>query len=351
MHEDKYKEQLQKLFGKTIAIVYIFEGEDAPGYEHYEAWKTDVISSWMFAVEELHCLPLVMDIRTFVQKAMNKSLPSIDYVVNLNNGTKEISTLGLVPSVCSFFDIPCIPCNTTTIVCGEHKKISNIIAESVGLNVPKTLSDNNSSGIIRPIGLGSSLGVKRGINCPIDNNFIYQEFIKGFDITTPILFDPITSKLEVLPAILYLPNKLNVEWFLGEDEKRLHEGYTKRAVHLSLDAKEKYLSLARQMGITSFCRIDARLHCNTEDELSALLNKEIPLSKLYFLEINPMPTIKNNINFHTSMNEITNAYPLHNCYEAYKDLLFQSTHTGFILSCAMFALQPSIKYDRIKPSF
>lgn len=338
MSKKEYKELLQKLFGKTIAIIYIFEGEDAAGYEHYESWKTDVISSWMFAVEELHCLPLVMDIRTFVQKAMNKSLPYIDYVINLNNGTKTISTLGLIPSVCSFLNIPCIPCNTTTIVCGEHKRISNIIAESIGLNVPQALSVNDSSGIIRPIGLGSSLGVKRGFDKPINNKeFIYQKFIKGFDITTPILFNPITSQLEVLPAILYIPNKINVEWFLGEDEKRLHQGYVKQVAHLSPKAKETYTSLAKEMGITSFCRIDARLHCESEDELSELLADEIPLSKLFFLEINPMPTIKNNINFHTSMDELIDVYSLYACYEAYKELIARATHTGFILSCSMIS--------------
>ena len=175
MNNEEYNKLLQDLYGKTIAIIYIFEGEDAAGYGHYEVWKSDVISSWMFAIEELHCLPLIMDIRTFVQKALNKSLPYIDYVVNLNNGSKIISTLGLVPSVCSFLNIPCIPCNTTTIVCGEHKKLSNIIAEGIGLNVPKTLPTSDNTGITRPIGLGSSLGVKRGINNSVQNNsYIYQ---------------------------------------------------------------------------------------------------------------------------------------------------------------------------------
>ena len=45
MNTTEYKDLLQTLFGKTIAIIYIFEGEDALGYEHYETWKTDVISS------------------------------------------------------------------------------------------------------------------------------------------------------------------------------------------------------------------------------------------------------------------------------------------------------------------
>jgi hypothetical protein len=338
MSKKEYQEFLQTLFGKTIAIIYIFEGEDALGYEHYETWKTDVISSWLFAVEELHCLPLIMDIRTFVQKAMNKSLPYIDYVINLNNGSKIISTLGLVPSVCSFLNIPCIPCNTTTIVCGEHKKISNIIAENIGLNVPKSLQSSDTTGISRPIGLGSSLGVKRGFdNSMQSNECIYQEFIKGFDITTPILFDPITSELEVLPAILYTPDEFNVDWFLGEDEKRLHRGYTKQVAQLSLKAKEIYIALAKEMGISSYCRIDARLYCQSVDELSVLLNGTIPLNKLYFLEINPMPTIKNNINFHTSMDAINEQYSLYTCYEAYKELVTNATHTGFILSCSMIS--------------
>ncbi|WP_304819222.1 hypothetical protein [uncultured Clostridium sp.] len=339
MKKEEYKELCQSLFGKTIAIIYIFEGEDAIGYEHYESWKTDVISSWMFAVEELHCLPLIMDLRTFVQKAMNKSLPFIDYVINLNNGTKILSTLGLVPSVCSFLNIPCIPCNTTTIICGEHKKISNIIAEKIGLNVPKILPPSNNSGITRPIGLGSSLGVKRGFNASLPNKeFIYQEFIKGFDITTPLLFNPITSELEVLPAILYMPNKNDVDWYLGEEEKRLHQGYAKQVLQLSTDAKKMYTSLAKEMGIFSYCRIDARLHCESEDELFEFLHNPIPLDKLYFLEINSMPTIKDNINFHTSMNALEERYSIYTCYETYKELISQATHTGFILSCSMISL-------------
>ena len=339
MKKEEYKNILQSLFGKTIAIIYIFEGEDASGYEHYESWKTDVISSWMFAVEELHCLPLLMDIRTFVQKVMNKTLPYVDYVINLNNGTRNISTLGLVPSVCAFLNIPCIPCNTITTVCGEHKKISNIIAEKIGVNVPQTLLPTEQSGIIRPIGLGSSIGVKRGFEGDKKfDKYLYQEFINGFDITTPLLFNPTTSELDVLPAIIYTPNQPNVEWFLGEEQKRLHQGYTKQAVLLSQEAKEKYILLAKEMGIYSYCRIDARLHCENYEEFATLKSDCIPLSRLYFLEINPMPTIKNNINFHTSMDALNEESSLYVCYETYKELISNATHTGFILSCSMLSL-------------
>lgn len=173
MNITQYKEALCSIYGKTIAIVYIFEGDKAEGYKHYESWKSDVISSWMFAVEELHCLPLIMDMRTFTQKAMNNTLPYIDYVINLNNGTFNISVLGVVPSICSFLNIPCIPCDTTTIVCGENKRISNIIANYIGLNVPKNLDKTVVNGITRPIGLGSSLGVKKITNIVTQKNSNY----------------------------------------------------------------------------------------------------------------------------------------------------------------------------------
>lgn len=171
-----------------------------------------------------------------------------------------------------------------------------------------------------------------------NKEFIYQEFIKGFDITTPLLFNPITSELEVLPAILYMPNKNDVDWYLGEEEKRLHQGYAKQVLQLSTDAKKMYTSLAKEMGIFSYCRIDARLHCESEDELFEFLHNPIPLDKLYFLEINSMPTIKDNINFHTSMNALEERYSIYTCYETYKELISQATHTGFILSCSMISL-------------
>ena len=123
-----YKNQLEELKGKTIAIVYIFEGEDAPGFNHYWVWKSDIISGWLNAVQELECVPFILDVRTFVQKAMNHTLPHIDFVVNLNCGSYDLSSMSLVPSTCSFLSIPCIPCNAAAIILSENKKVSNLLA-------------------------------------------------------------------------------------------------------------------------------------------------------------------------------------------------------------------------------
>jgi len=63
----------------------------------------------------------------------------------------------------------------------------------------------------------------------------------------------------------------------------------------------------------------------------------IPLEHLYFLEINPMPTIKTNINFHTSLEGLTEQNSLYACYKVYKELVPNASHTGFILSNAIIS--------------
>lgn len=244
---EEYRKLLYIAKGKVIAIIYIFEGEEAPGYKHYDAWRGDLIGEWVQVVQELKCMPLILDARTFVQKAMSYTLPKIDYVVNLNNGNVDISTLGLIPSVCSFLSLPCIPCSTVSIVTGEHKLLSNLIAYAKDINVPKDLEYENENGIVRPLSFGSSLGVERGVsNNQKDNSHseqLYQQFIPGFDMTTPIMYNPLTSSLEVLPSVMYYPVNEDIEWFLGQNEKTNHCGYKKCVVELDDISKEKYIEL------------------------------------------------------------------------------------------------------------
>ena len=65
MTEHQYAEKLENLKGKAIGIVYIFENEEAPGFKHYHIWKSDIISKWMQAIQNIHCIPYILDVRTF----------------------------------------------------------------------------------------------------------------------------------------------------------------------------------------------------------------------------------------------------------------------------------------------
>lgn len=338
-NSEQYLNQIEELKGLTIAIVYVFEGEAAPGYTHYDVWKSDVISSWLLACQELNCLPLILDLRTFSQKALLNSLPHIDVVINLNNGSNNLSSLGLLTSICSFIGIPCIPCNTFQIIAGEEKRIANLIAKRCGIAVPTEVEQSAESGIYRPISLGSSCGVTQNLNNTDPYNGIYQEFVPGFDMTTPMLYNPISNTIETLPPIMYYPHNKDPKWFLGETEKEKHQGYKKRPIHIAEDVKKQYIKVCKWLGIKTYCRIDARVFCHSIDEINYYLSNPVPLNRVRFLEINPMPTVKNGINFHTSLDSLSVNDSFYESLSLYFSRITNASYTGFILSSSIIALK------------
>lgn len=333
--QEKYMAMLEAIAGKTIGLVYIFEGETAEGCAHYAVWQADVISAWLNAIQELRCMPLIMDVRTFVHKATNNTLPHIDYVINLHNGTVSLSTLCLVPATCAFLNVPCIPCDANTVSVGENKVLSNIIAQGVGLKVPRNLSLDAVNGINRPKNFGSSIGVVRGKK-KLDVD-LYQEFIDGVDMTTPILYNPLTGELDTLPAILYVPDNQDPKWFLGEKEKATHSTYTKHIIHFDNITKEHFLHMAETCGVDAFCRIDCRVHCKSTSEIQALRNSVVEFDKVFFIEINPMPTIKNGINYLMSLENLVPGSSFARCLELYNTYISTPSLTGFVLSCSILA--------------
>lgn len=343
---EQYIEMIQSIKGKTIAIVYIFEGEDAPGFKHYHVWKSDVISLWMNAVQSLHCMPLILDVRTFVEKALNRTLPKIDYVINLNCGSCELSPMSMVPATCAFIGVPCIPCDAVTIVTGENKRLSNLIAKGVGLNVPQELPASDERGIYRPLNLGSSCGVIRGQTPNDSADGLYQEFLPGYDITTPIVYNPLKGDFDILPSIIYLPDSENLDWYFGEDEKSSGDGYRRGIIpSLSDELKESYFKLIRAMGICTYCRIDSRLHCEDTSMAKSLRHQPLGQDNLFFIEINPMPTIKAHNSFGYCFSAITPKDAVYPCVKAFQELIGDDSVHSFLLSCAMLALKPRAKKE------
>lgn len=326
-----------ELQGKTIGVVYIFEGEEAPGFEHYHIWQSDIISQWLMAIQEMHCRPLILDVRTFVEKAISGTLPHIDFVLNLNCGSCELSPMALIPSVCSFFHIPCIPCNAVAILAGENKLLSNLIAKAVGIPVPRTLNNDIANGIFRPLNLGSSLGVKREPTNEIEG--LYQEFIPGYDITTPIVYNPILQKMDFMPTVLYVSENDDVNWYLGEENKDTRKGFIRKTIfNLSKEIQEKYLELVKNLSINTFCRIDARIKCNSTDGINSLLESPLQLKDIYFIEINPMPTVWINNAFSHSFSQIQPEHSLTIYIKQLQNIVKKSTLHNFLLSIAMIAL-------------
>lgn len=327
--------------GKVIAVVYIFENEDANGFGHYDIWKSEVISGWLNAIESIKCIPYILDTRTFINKAMNRTLPIIDYVINLNAGNDNLSTLGLIPSICSFLDIPCIPCDTTAVITGENKKISNFIAEKVGLQVPKRAVPGSKGSIFRPLNYGSSRGVRKGVISELIDG-IYQEFIPGFDITTPLMFNPMTKKLELLPTLIYKSDTDDTEWFLGENEKMTHSGFKRYPINIiTYDLAQKYKELADAFMIKTFCRIDARVLAPQKDSFECIKTNGINAENTYFIEMNPMPTIRISNNFSDSMKFVDASNSFYEPWNSYKNEFSNENEIGFILYCAIKGVSKS----------
>lgn len=326
--------------GKTIALVYIFENENAAGFEHFLTWKNEIISGWLNAIYELDCLPYIIDVRTFLQKASNYSLPHIDYVINLNNGCYELSTMGLVPSICSFLKIPCIPCDAVAILTTENKRISNYIARGIGITIPDFLNKENNNGIYRPINLGNSIGIKQGKFKEFTQDGVYQEFIPGYDITIPVAYNFCSHTLDVLPAILYLPDSLDPNWIFNEEIKAKDTGFvTLPFLDIEKKAKTELINLCKAFNINAFGRIDARIKCKDHTLSKNIVQYPLSLNNLYFIEINSMPTIESGDGFDLAFDAITqnSNHSFYDCVMTYRNSVKNPTMNGFLLACSISA--------------
>lgn len=324
--------------GKTIALVYVFEGEDAPGFEHYHIWKSDVISEWLKAIQDLQCVPFILDVRTFVEKAMNNTLPTIDFVINLNCGSCDLSPMGLVPSVCGFLSIPCIPCDTAAIVSGENKRMANLIAAANQINVPKILPEDDPTGIYRPLNFGSSVGVRRGKVIPGEKG-IYQEFIQGYDMTTPIVYNPVEKDYDIFPSIIFIPDNGDVDWYYGEEANITASGFTRKLLpQFTSSVIDKYKEVVKSFSINTFCRIDARIECKDGKELADITTRPLDLDRIYFAEINPMPSIRNvNNEFHLSFSSLAPSESEKLSFKLLRCVTKEITLHNYLLACSMLA--------------
>lgn len=333
---EAFKEHFSKIKGKTIAVVYIFEGDNNSGLKHFYIWKSNIIAKWMNAIQELSCMPLIIDVRTFVDKAINNTLPHIDYVINLNSGIYNLSSMALVPSMCSAINVPCIPCNAISIVTGENKMLSNYIANSLGIHVPHEIEKSNKNGIFRPISLGNSLGVQRGYPCN-EHQGLYQEFIPGLEITTPLAYNPLKRCMEILPTVVFAPLSHDPSWFYGETDKHNQKGYEFKLIKLDDKLALKYIELVNALSINTFCRIDARIKCCNVAEMEVAFETGACFDHTYFIEINVMPTIRDNNSFCFSFQSIAKNTSIGQYIQLQKEVLGTINIYNFLLASAMMS--------------
>lgn len=315
---------------KVIAIVYVFNNNDTTGYSHFYNWSGKDIAMWLNAIEFLDCNPYIIDTQNFINLAFNNQLPHIDYVLNLNNGNINLDAMSLVTSVCEYLGIPCIPSSSTATLVGENKNLSNMIAKSIGLNVPSNAADLQNS-IFRPNNLGNSAGIVLGDirNC---QNGIKQEFIKGYDITIPVMYSPNNKDLIALSAILYMNSNNDTNWFLSETAKTQRNCYKKITIKLSDKINNQLVQFAKNIGIECYCRFDGRIKFNNPVPAEYFENCIIEDNRFYFIEINSLPTIKNNTAF---LNSIAKSDSFSKDIDNFKKIYGDYNDVAFVLYCSI----------------
>lgn len=348
--EQSFSANMKLLKGKTIAVVYFFEGENAPGMSHYWIWKSNIISGWLNAIQQLECIPFILDVRTFVQKALYGTLPNLDFVLNLNCGCYQLSSLSVVPSVCSFLAIPCIPCEASSIMFSENKRISNYIASALRIPIPQILDSNSETGIYRPLNLGNSIGVEIGLcNERNKQEGTYQQFIPGYDVTIPIVYNPHIMDLDLFPAVIYMPKSYDPKWIYDKFEKEKDDNF-QILIQPDIDPELKLqlLNFSKEFPINTFGRIDARIKYDGIQLDKKILDNPLKKENFYFIEMNSMPTIETEDSFEYSLNYIIQdtTHSFHYFVEEYMNYIKNPSIHNFLLTCSMFSLlKPRIKFS------
>ena len=136
------------------------------GGTHNELAITDVLASYGEALEYLDAIPYFVDVESFCRQAFTDQLPPLRCVFNLNAGITPISNWALVPSTCQWKAIPVLPCSADTIILGERKDLSTLVARTSGFPTPRQFRSHDEAiaecgnGFLRkPRDLGGSVGI------------------------------------------------------------------------------------------------------------------------------------------------------------------------------------------------
>lgn len=93
------------------------------------------------------------------------------------------------------------------------------------------------------------------------------------------------------------------------------------------------------LGIQAYGRFDFRCMCHSSEQMKVYMKDGITWDILKFVEVNALPTIKENVNFLNSLENITSNTSISKCLECYYDNVRNGTLTGFILSSSILSFK------------
>lgn len=304
---DMFADRIIALRGASAAVVYGFSAASSPAKVWYDQWRSEVISSYGLALEALGVHPLFLDVTSFCRQALAKELPPLIGAFNLNAGITPIHHWCMVPSVAAWCGVTPYPVHADVLIANERKDLAALVAASVGLISPlqydrpslRALAPGTPL-ILKPRDLGGSVGVRRVSPSEADRKLraeptaIVQDFVPGLDITVPVVFHPTTGRHRAPAGILYLPDGAEgIHWMHDRGSKTRTQGYRKQVVPIPAELEARIAAFAAVAELGAFSRVDLRIATtNLHWQGDALWQ-----SQIYFLEVNPLPTLRKGINF------------------------------------------------------
>lgn len=360
-------QRIASLRGAAAAVVYSFAGAKEFRKIWYDQWRSAVISSYGSALEELGLNPYFVDVRSFALQALDGSLPTVICSFNLNAGVTPIHHWGIVPSVAAWAEIKPFPADVDVLIVGERKDTAAFLAQSAGLKVARTFAFNELAQvapelpiILKPRDMGGSVGVRRtqasevvDDTVSLSPGTIIQEFIKGYDLTVPIVWQPTKGKHRAPAGILYIPDDgtdgTDGSWFHSEESKRRGTGYQKLVVEIPADAEEAISRFAEHAELGPYARVDFRLPVSSVETRQS--NPTISADTMKFIEVNPLPTLRSGINFLNAVagNRFQSEFETE--IDSLSSLLGrQPSEHALVLACALATLEgvtPRATHDEI----
>jgi len=306
LSKEQFCDRIVSLQGHSAAVVYGFAPAGTFTQIWYDQWRSAVISSYGIALEELDLHPYFVDANSFAHQALDGSLPEVVCAFNLNAGITPIHHWSMVPSVASWCGVRPFPSEADVLIVGERKDTASLIAQECGFKVPKSYSkhqlqalDSDELFVLKPRDLGGSVGLKllTGRELAAEENVtktdVIQQFVPGFDLTIPVVWQPTLGKHRCLAGVMYLPNDKSQSWFHSADSKKSGQGYSKRVIEIPRELENLLVSFAERIELGPYSRIDLRLRC----DLDAEDNLDWKAAEPTFIEVNPLPTLRSGINF------------------------------------------------------
>jgi hypothetical protein len=265
------------------------------------------------AISALGIEPYIVDVDNYLVTDKLSS-GEIDLVVNLNSGATPISNVALVPSIAEWHRIPCFPNSADVLLVGERKDVCKQFF-SEWFHTPRDLtrleiSEGSVPLIAKPKTMGNSRGVTRTLpksetgqlTAPqptLPPDMIIEEFIEGYELTIPVIFDALEKDYIVLPGILYLPEvEQPTRWFLSyEDKIKRKIQVERRVLTLTAGVVDALKEASRAFQFQCLARFDFRWRTESPTLQSPTVDD------LFFLEINCHPTLKTNVNFILSVKD------------------------------------------------